>query len=290
MSTGKSWIVAYDGSLSSINALKLALRLMADVDSLTAVTVAAKLPHRSAERDKCLTELDERRSEVGAVLKEWHRDDVGKHEFIYGLSGAKDKLAQAVHDAGDDAVLVTGSRGLSKLKRLLTSSTSEHLARNVPAPVVIAKCGAGVELEPAQRDGALAIAVAIDECSPIVANVLAFASSLVNIDRGDTIHLLHVCDVSAAQQQRRQDAEKLVERAADRLRELGIPNEEHIIESADARQGIANFFDEHIDAFDLIVLGSRGLSTVKRTTLGSVSDFVIRHVNVSTIVVKQSQD
>lgn len=38
--------------------------------------------------------------------------------------------------------------------------------------------------------------------------------------------------------------------------------------------------------FDLIVMGSRGLGRFSRTLLGSVSDKVIHHVNISVLIVK----
>jgi len=36
---------------------------------------------------------------------------------------------------------------------------------------------------------------------------------------------------------------------------------------------------------DLIVLGSRGMGAVKRALIGSVSEYVIRHSSVATLVV-----
>ena len=35
---------------------------------------------------------------------------------------------------------------------------------------------------------------------------------------------------------------------------------------------------------DLVVMGSRGLGTVRRTIMGSVSDYVLHHVNVPCII------
>lgn len=35
---------------------------------------------------------------------------------------------------------------------------------------------------------------------------------------------------------------------------------------------------------DMIIMGSRGLGTIRRTILGSVSDYVVHHANVPVVV------
>lgn len=39
----------------------------------------------------------------------------------------------------------------------------------------------------------------------------------------------------------------------------------------------------------MVVIGQRGLGTFRRTFLGSVSDYIIHHTKVPTIVVPQSE-
>jgi len=41
----------------------------------------------------------------------------------------------------------------------------------------------------------------------------------------------------------------------------------------------------HDEKADLIVMGSRGVSTVKRALIGSVSEYVIRHSSIPTLIV-----
>ncbi|VDK70758.1 unnamed protein product [Dibothriocephalus latus] len=41
----------------------------------------------------------------------------------------------------------------------------------------------------------------------------------------------------------------------------------------------------HDHAVQLVILGSRGVGTMRRTFLGSVSDYVVHHINVPVVVV-----
>ena len=55
----------------------------------------------------------------------------------------------------------------------------------------------------------------------------------------------------------------------------------------DARDEIAHKVEE-LKA-DMLVVGSRGLSAIKRAFLGSVSDYLVHHLHVPVIVTRQSQ-
>lgn len=44
------------------------------------------------------------------------------------------------------------------------------------------------------------------------------------------------------------------------------------------------------DKASLIVIGSRGMSTIRRTLLGSVSDYVMHHAHVPVLICKPAQN
>lgn len=77
--------------------------------------------------------------------------------------------------------------------------------------------------------------------------------------------------------------EQVLEKAADRLREAGIDPEKMLKEGHPAHT-ISQAAEEN--GFDLIIIGSRGQSGLKKALLGSVSNTVLQETNISVLVVK----
>jgi nucleotide-binding universal stress UspA family protein len=90
-------------------------------------------------------------------------------------------------------------------------------------------------------------------------------------------------EVLALHEHRREDAEALVARVAERLRAAGFQTTT-IVETGDARDRIVDTAAEwHAD---LIVLGSHGRRGLDRFLLGSVSESVVRHAPCSVEIVR----
>lgn len=81
----------------------------------------------------------------------------------------------------------------------------------------------------------------------------------------------------------RQVAESLLERAARVVRSKGVEVETHASEGQPA-EVIINVADQ--EKADLIVVGSRGLTGIKRYLLGSVSSKVSEHAHCSVMIVR----
>jgi len=79
------------------------------------------------------------------------------------------------------------------------------------------------------------------------------------------------------------DAEKLVERVAQKLRGAGFRAEGQVARG-DIREGVVDMAKEW--KADLIVLGSHGRTGVTRFLLGSVAEFVARHAPCSVEIVR----
>lgn len=79
-------------------------------------------------------------------------------------------------------------------------------------------------------------------------------------------------------------AEGLVERFANKLRAAGFQAETEVREG-DVREGIIEAATQW--NANMIVLGSRGLSRIKRLLLGSVAEFVARNADCSVEIARR---
>jgi nucleotide-binding universal stress UspA family protein len=79
-------------------------------------------------------------------------------------------------------------------------------------------------------------------------------------------------------------ARKRLESLKARLLSEGVPEVETALLEGDPVDQVVSYAEKHRP--DLIVVGSRGLSTAGRFLLGSVSDGILHHVHCSVLVVK----
>lgn len=76
----------------------------------------------------------------------------------------------------------------------------------------------------------------------------------------------------------------LLENFRQQAKEQGIIHIETALLDGFVAEEILNYLDEH--AFDLVLMGARGLSGTARFFLGSVSDAVVRHAKCPVLVVR----
>lgn len=85
-------------------------------------------------------------------------------------------------------------------------------------------------------------------------------------------------------QEEQKRIQKDLERFAEKLKSLGLGGKVKSIAAAKPGEGIAKEA-ESVNA-ELVVVGSRGQGAVRRTLLGSVSDYLVHHVHCPVLVVK----
>jgi nucleotide-binding universal stress UspA family protein len=126
------------------------------------------------------------------------------------------------------------------------------------------------------------------------------ASDIAN-STGSELHVLHVGNTKdfhvapGAEQsfsprtvslgEVREKAEKTLEQAVKQVEEAGGTVAQSHLRSGDPDDEILRFCDEQ-GGFGLIVMGSRGLTRIKRVVMGSVSGSVVRHAHCPVLVAR----
>jgi nucleotide-binding universal stress UspA family protein len=126
------------------------------------------------------------------------------------------------------------------------------------------------------------------------------ASDIAN-STGSELHVLHVGNTKdfhvapGAEQsfsprtvslgEIREKAEKTLEEAVKQVEEAGGTVAQAHLRSGDPDDEILRFCDEQ-GGFGLIVMGSRGLTRIKRVVIGSVSGSVVRHAHCPVLVAR----
>ena len=180
-------------------------------------------------------------------------------------------------------MVVLGARGLGGVKRVLVGSTSLAVARYAPCPVAI------VRGRPRRTKRIL---VAVDGSKGSRAAVRFLAVS--ELERDSRITLLHVLPretvPGARRAARTSDDRKLGEEAEQILRDatamLGSQrrSERLMMHGDPAREIVKTARSRDVD---LVVLGARGLRTLGRLLLGSVSETVLHQAGRPVIIVRE---
>jgi nucleotide-binding universal stress UspA family protein len=170
-------------------------------------------------------------------------------------------------------MIVLGARGLGRVKRVLIGSTSLAAARYAPCPVAI------VRGRP-HRTGR--VLVAIDGSSGS-RDALRFLS-ISELERDSRLTLLHVLPRAVAAERKRQaDAEALLRGAARMLEDRR--RIERLVAYGDAAREIVKIARSR--DVDLVVVGARGLGTLGRLLLGSVSETVLHQGSRPVLIVRE---
>ncbi|CAH1778314.1 unnamed protein product [Owenia fusiformis] len=89
-------------------------------------------------------------------------------------------------------------------------------------------------------------------------------------------------------QEESRKAEELISRYTEKIKVLNIEAETYHEFSNNAGHAIVKYSEKH-DA-SMIVMGSRGLGAIRRTFLGSVSDYVLHHANLPVLVIPKKNN
>ena len=179
-----------------------------------------------------------------------------------------------------DGLLVVGSQGLDALDRFMLGSVSTNLIQHATCPVLVVKD----EAAPLRR-----ITLATDG-SGASAKALAFVLTKFQPNRStgkggrvpvhvSVIHVMPFIKYPGLKEAGR----RLVEQSVRKLIKAGFTAEPVCQLGKPAEEIMKVASKQHAD---LIVMGTKGLSTIARVLLGSVSTRVVQHANCAVLVVR----
>lgn len=284
-------VIPTDGSEQAETAaehgLALARTLDATVHVLTVVDVQAAggLFDAGGVSEEFVERLaDEARESVAAIEAMATDDDRVSGEVRRGKPG--DAIVEYVEEVEADVVAM-GTHGRTGVNRFLAGSVTEHVVRRSPVPVLTVRrteSGSSTDYDTVlfPTDGSEGATAAME-------HAIALSSAY-----DATLHALSVIDITtmAAQpdatmiepllEQLRDDAEGAVRAVADSAgSDVDVVTETE--EGYPAHEILA--YRDDVEA-DLVVMGTKGLTGVKRFVLGSTAERVVRQSTAPVLTVR----
>lgn len=205
------------------------------------------------------------------------------------IGGVAEEILKLAEELGV-GLIVLGSRGRGRIRRLLMGSVSDSVVRHAHCPVLV------VRWKPVVFPARILLATDGSEEAALAAQSAADLAART----GSELHVTHVGKElthggyvgvqvgplpAGSQELLDKEARELLEAQLERMREAGASVTEAHLMSGRADEEIM-FLAEQVGA-DLVVVGSRGLGGIRRALVGSVSDSVVRHAHCSVLVVRE---
>lgn len=293
-------LVPTDGSDSAEAAISLAIRLARKHDAeivlcntVDYITIAAEtsaafavdLADTFAAMDEAAKEiLDAAAARLKAAEVKYSAYKIEGRPPVAIVSYAVEREVDAI---------VIGTRGLGGLPHLLLGSTAEGVLRTAAMPVFVVHASHR-KIEPTNGFGT--ILVAVDDSEPSDA-AAAFGAELAAKD-GSRLLLLNVIDsealheqsarygnyISAVHEEWKREAGRLLESVGKEAKDVGAASAEALITFGDPAEEIVA--RAKTTNTGLIAIGTHGRRGLRRLTIGSVAEEVVRKSNIPVVVVR----
>ncbi len=224
-----------------------------------------------------LQELDKTYQNVGEKIlrtaeEYFHEENVNVEVLLERAEDPADRILQKVKELNCD-LLIMGNISEKQAYHYSLGSVAEKISLHAPCPVLITKrkteLGKLLVAFDSSEQAIKALNYAVDLCK----HFNCIRMTILNVENGE-LHRLEPALTRAVGEQILDKATTNVEGVTcDRRLEYGNP--------ASMILKVAK-----IDDYDLIVLGSRGLSSIKRFLIGSVSADVCMHAQRSVLLVR----
>ncbi len=292
-------LVGYDGSDCANTATELAGIIAAEVD--TAVRLVCVIPDVRAKR-----------SAWGALIvgpsHQIDRDLVAQAQttleapkaHLEGLGVRSDGVVQRGRPAQVIAreasrraasLVVVGSRGLGPIRSTLLGSVSQEVVDLAPCPVLVARTGRisriilGTDGSAGAEEAERFLAT-LPTARHVPVTVVSVAEVLRPLAIGITPTVYHEAMAWQAEYEAeaRREHTRAAEEATERLAKHGIHAKAAVRVGDPAGELLAAAAEV---SADLIVVGSRGLTGLRRLALGSVARRVVQHAEASALIVRR---
>ena len=278
-------VVGVDGSENSVAAVGWTAGLAAATGAeVVAVHALGLLDH--LDSDEAVPSQPHREEIRQRFEGDWcaslARPDVRCRHLV--RDGAPVNVLLAVADEEDADLIVVGSRGLGPVASAFRGSVSAHLVDHAGCPVLVARSPDATRMLLA-TDGT--------ESSLRIPRLLAGWGTAF---RGLPVEILSVAtrdafvtpwgagyEADGALEPDLDVHERIAERVADEMMELGWHAAAVAVAGDPGREIVAA---ERDCGADLVVTGSRGLSTLRRLIAGSVAHDVLLHARSSVLVMR----
>jgi nucleotide-binding universal stress UspA family protein len=270
-------------------AFALARRFAADLHLLH-VQVLLDDPHLAEERrdeiQRLLATADRERRLALEAAAAGHTDPL--HCHVVPASSAADGIVTTCTDLGCDLIVI-GTHGRRGLSHLLLGSVAERVVRTAPVPVLTVRQDG---LVPEAGIARILVPHDFSEHSAAAVRVAAAWAGAVNAE----LTLLHVVEPIVYPEFHSADLipDTLIGRLRDRSQSAldeaaagllgGVRAHTRIVVG---RAGDSITAEAQPGAYDLVVMGTRGLSAIEHLLLGSVAESVLRRCPVPLLTVRK---
>jgi nucleotide-binding universal stress UspA family protein len=281
-------VVASDGSPDATQAIEWLVQFPLPADAAVDVVSAIPWPesttkagrelwkHAAAMAEDARARLSKRWKDVGVAV-----DDGDPRSVITDAAAAR-----------SSDLVVVGARSLGMVAAALFGSVSLGVARHAPCPVLVCKGGVRpLRTVTVALDGSRSARAALDYFAalPLPGDLVVRLVGVVEPLRYPSVDLLSpqlVQLMKEYEDERRGELERVLAIAAADLR----GRVRKVTTTTLVGQAAPSILSEAAkQPSDLIVVGARGLGTVKRLLLGSVSESVLRHASCSVLIVRAKE-
>ncbi len=203
------------------------------------------------------------------------------------VGDARDLILEIEEEENPD-LMILGSHKKGLIEKILIGSTAEKVVKHAKKPVLVVKG------EDPDLGGEIVIAYDFSKTAEKTLNfALDFFAPFL-----PKVHLLHIDEPleipviekigKAIYKKYREEKKKHMTSVVDRIKSRGFDVEDHFLEGKDPAQEIVSFIEDH-PSVSLLVMGSKGISGLKRILLGSTSTEVINRANIPILIYKDKE-